>query len=163
MLSHNHILLTYKRASDENCQSCHRSHRPVEVNRRRVKPKISILAACLTALLFVSSGIADNKTFTSSSSGGSTRIGSARVVKAIGGASYVTDTTEPWFGYVPARIVHAHVAAYDHNGKLLSEKTAKINHSHPVRWHLRSRPRASYAVFFPYEASQIATVAAWTQ
>ena len=70
------------------------------VNRRRVKPKISILAA----LLFVSSGIADSKTFTSSSSGGSTRIGSARVVKAIGGGSYVTGTTEPWFGYVPARM-----------------------------------------------------------
>ena len=92
------------------------------VNRRRVKPKISILAACLTALLFVSSGIADSKTFTSSSSESSTRIGSARVVKAIGGGSYVTGTTEPWFGYVPARIVHAHVAAYDHNGKLLAER-----------------------------------------
>jgi hypothetical protein len=129
------------------------------VNRRRVKPKISILAASL----FVSSGIADSKTFTSSSSGGFTRIGSARVVKAIGGGSYVTGTTEPWFGYVPARIVHAHVAAYDHNGKLLAEKTAKINHTHLVRWHLRSRPRASYAVFFPYEAPQIAKVTAWTQ
>jgi hypothetical protein len=133
------------------------------INRQRVKPKASILAACLTGLLFVSSGIADSKTFTSSSSGGSTRIGSARVVNAIGGGSFVTGTTEPWFGYVPARIVHAHVAAYDHNGKLLSEKTAKINHSHLVRWHLRSRPRASYAVFFPYEASQIAKVAAWAQ
>src|SRR5262245_42977991 len=92
------------------------------INRRRVKPKISSLAASL----FVSSGIADSKTFTSSSSGGSTRIGSARVVKAIGGGSYVTGTTEPWFGYVPVRIVHAHVAAYDHNSKLLAEKTAKI-------------------------------------
>ena len=133
------------------------------VNRRRVKAKISILAACLTVLLFVSSGIADSKTFTSSSSGGSTRIGSARVVKAIGGGSYVTGTTEPWFGYVPVGIVHAHVAAYDHNGKLLAEKTAKINHTHLVRWHLRSRPRASYAVFFPYEAPQVAKVTAWTQ
>ena len=39
--------------------------------------------------------------------------------------------------------LYLYFAAYDHNGKLLSEKTAKINHNHLVRWHLRSRPRAS--------------------
>jgi hypothetical protein len=50
--------------------------------------------------------------------------------------------------------MHAPVAAYDRNSKLLAEKTAKINHTHLVRWHLRSRPRASYAVF-SYEARQI--------
>jgi hypothetical protein len=132
-------------------------------NRQRVKTNTSFLAAGLTALVFVSSSIAYSKTFISSSSESSARIGRARVVKAIGGGSYVTGMTEPWFGYVPARAVHAHVAAYDFNGKLLAEKTDKINHNDLVRWHLRPRPRAPYTVFFPWKPSQIAKVSAWTQ
>jgi hypothetical protein len=132
-------------------------------NRQRVETKTSFLTGVVTALLFVSSSIACSKTFISSSSESSARIGRARVVKAIGGGSYVTGTTEPRFGYVPAGAVHAHVAAYDSNGKLLAEKTDKINHNDLVRWHLSPRPRAPYTVFFPWEPSQIAKVTAWTQ
>jgi hypothetical protein len=131
-------------------------------NLQRVKTKTSFLAAGLTALLFVSSSIACSKKFISFSSESSTRIGRARVVKAIGGGSYVTGTTEPWFGYAPVRAVHAHVAAYDSDGKLLVENTDKINDDDLVRWHLRPRPRASYTVFLPWEPSQIAKIIAWT-
>lgn len=129
----------------------------------RVKTKTSFLAAGLTALLFVSSSIAFSQRFVTSSPASSTRIGRARVVKAIGGGSYVTGMTEPWVGYVAARAVHAHVAAYDSNGKLLPEKTDRINHNDLVRWHLSPRPRAPYTVFFPWEPSQIAKVTIWTQ
>jgi hypothetical protein len=121
------------------------------------------LAAGFTALLFASSSIACSKTFISSSAESSTRIGRARVVKAIGGGSYVSGMTEPWFGYVAARAVHAYVAAYDSNGKLLAEKTDKINDNDLVRWHLRPRPRAPYTVLLPWESSQIAKVTARTQ
>ena len=130
---------------------------------RCLKTKTSFLAAGLTALLFVSSSIAFSQTFVSSSRESSTRIGRARVVKAIGGGSYVTGMTEPWVGHVAARTVHAHVAAYDSNGKLLAEKTDKINPNDLVRWHLSRRPRAPYRVFFPWEPSQIAKVTIWTQ
>ena len=130
---------------------------------RRVKTKTSFLAAGLAALLFVSSSIAFSQTFVSSSRESSTRIGRAKVVKAIGGGSYVTGLTEPRFGYVPGRAVHAHVVAYDSNGKLLAEKTDKINHNDLVRWHLRPRPRAPYTVYFPWEPFQIAKVTIWTQ
>ena len=132
-------------------------------NRQRVKTKTCFLAAGLTACLFASSSIAGSQTFISSSSESSTRMGRARVIKAIGGGSYVTGMAEPWFGYLPGRAVHAHVAAYDSNGELLAEKTDKINHNDLVRWHLRPRPRAPYTVFFPWEPSQIAKVSAWTQ
>jgi hypothetical protein len=131
------------------------------VNRRRVTTRASFLAAGLTAFLFVSNSLAGSKKF-SSSSGGSPRVSSARVVRAIGGGSYVTGVTEPQFGYVPIRALHAHVAAYDYNGKLLAEKSAKINHNELVRWHLRSRPRAPYTVFLPYDVSEIAKVTART-
>jgi hypothetical protein len=62
-----------------------------------------------------------------SSSENSVRISSARVVRALGGGSYVTGMTEPSFGYVAPRTAHVHVAAYDANGKLLAEKIDKIN------------------------------------
>jgi hypothetical protein len=131
------------------------------VNRQSVETKTPFLAAGLTALFFVSSSIACSKTFISSES--STRIGPARVVKAIGGGSYVTGTIEPSFGYVAPHTIHVHVAAYDANGKLLARKTDKINGNSLVRWHLRPRPRAPYTVFLPWEPSQIAKVTAWTQ
>ena len=70
---------------------------------------------------------------------------------------------EPSFGYAAPGAVNVHVAAYDANGKLLAEKVDNINGNNLVRWHLRPSPRAHYAVFFPWEPSQIAKVVVGTQ
>ena len=70
---------------------------------------------------------------------------------------------EPSFGYVALRGAHVHVAAYDANGKLLAEKVDNIDANDLVRWHLRPRPRAPYAVFFPWKPSQIAKVTVGTE
>jgi len=123
-----------------------------------MKTKTFPLAAAAAALLFASGHVASANLAISSSSENSVRISSARVVRALGGGSYVTGMTEPSFGYVAPRSVHVHVAAYDANGKLLAEKIDKINGNNLVRWHLRPRPRAPYTVFFPWEPSQIAKV-----
>jgi hypothetical protein len=143
-----HLIKSQKSNPMKTARSAIDSGADPRANRQRVKTKTSFLAAGLTAFLFVSSSIACSKTSISFSSESPTRIGSARLVKAIGGGSYVTGMAEPRFGYVPARAVHAHVAAYDANGKLLAEKTDTINHNDLVRWHLRPRPRAPYRVFF---------------
>jgi hypothetical protein len=123
-----------------------------------MKIKTLSLAAGAAVLLFASSGIASTNTVISTSSEDSVRIGSARVVRALGGGSYVTGMMEPSFGYAAPRAVHVHVAAYDANRNLVAEKIGKINGNNLVRWHLRPRPRASYIVFFPLEPSQIAKV-----
>jgi len=123
-----------------------------------MKTKTFRLAATAAALLFASNHIAWANLAISTSSENSVRISSARVVRALGGGSYVTGMTEPSFGYVAARGAHVHVAAYDAKGKLLAEKIDKINSKNLVRWHLRPRPRASYSVFFPWEPSQISNV-----
>ena len=120
------------------------------VNRQAMKKKTLSLAAGFAALLFASSSIASTNPVISSSSENSVRISSARVVRALGGGSYVTGMIEPSFGYVAPRAMHVHVAAYDAKGKLLTEKIDKINGNNLVRWHLRPRPRAPYAVFFPW-------------
>jgi hypothetical protein len=124
--------------------------------KKVMKTKTLSLAAGSAALLFASCSIASTNPVISSSSENSVRISSARVVRALGGGSYVTGMTEPSFGYVAPRAVHVHVAAYDANGKLLGEKIDKINGNNLVKWHLRPRPRAPYTVFFPWEPSQIA-------
>jgi hypothetical protein len=142
----------------ENCQICYRySHRP-RVNRRVMKKKILSLAAGIAALLFASSSIASSNPIISSSSENSVRMSDARVARALGGGSYVTGMIEPSFGYVAPGAVHVHVAAYDANGKLLAEKVDQINANDLVISHLRPSPRAPYAVFFPWEPSQIAKV-----
>jgi hypothetical protein len=123
-----------------------------------MKTKILSLAAGAAVLLFASSSIASTNPVISSSSENSVRISSARVVRALGGGSYVTGMIEPSFGYVAPRAAHVHVAAYDADGKLLAKKVDKVNANNLVRWHLRPRPRASYTVFFPWEPSQIAKV-----
>ena len=128
------------------------------VNRRATKPKALSLAAGFVALLFAGSSIASTNPVISASSQNSVRISSARVVRAIGGGSYVTGMIEPSFGYVAPRAVQVRVAAYDANGKLLAEKVDEINANDLVISHLRPSPRASYAVFFPWEPSQIAKV-----
>jgi hypothetical protein len=69
----------------------------------------------------------------------------------------------PSFGYVAPGAAHLRVPAYDANGKLLDEKVDKINGSNPVNRHLRPNPRAPYAVFFPWQPSQIAKVTVGTQ
>ena len=107
-----------------------------------MKTKTLSLAAGFAALLFASSSIASTNPVISSSSENSVRISDARVVRALGGGSYVTGMIEPSFGYVAPRAVHVHVAAYDANGKLLAEKVDKINGNDLVRWHLRPSPRA---------------------
>ena len=114
-----------------------------------MKTKSLSLAAGFAALLFASSSIASTNPVISSSSENSVRISSARVVRALGGGSYVTGMTEPSFGYVAPRAAHVHVAAYDANGKLLAEKIDKINGNNLVRWHLRPRPRAPIRCSFP--------------
>jgi hypothetical protein len=121
-----------------------------------MKTKTLSLAAGFVALLFASGSIASTNPVISSSSENFVRISSARIVKALGGGSYVTGMAEPLFGYVAPRAVHVHVAVYDANGKLLGEKIDKINGNNLVRWHLRPRPRAPYTVFLPWEPSQIA-------
>ena len=130
----------------------------LRINRQAMKKKTLSLAAGLAALLFASSSIASSNPVISSSSENSVQISSARVVRALGGGSYVTGTIEPSFGYNGPRAMHVNVAAYDANGKLLAEKVDNINGSNLVRWHLRPRPRAHYTVFFPWEPSQIARV-----
>jgi hypothetical protein len=123
-----------------------------------MKTKTLSLAAGAAVLLFASSSIASTNPVISSSSENSVRISSARIVRALGGGSYVTGMTEPSFGYAAPRAAHMHVAAYDANGKLLAEKIDKINGNNLVRWHLRPRPRAPYTVYFPWEPFQIAKV-----
>ena len=128
------------------------------VNRRAIKIKILSLAAGFAALLFASNSIAFTNPVISSSSENSVRISSARVVRAIGGGSYVTGMIEPSFGYFAPGAAHVRVAAYDANGKLLAEKVDKINANDLVISHLRPNPRAPYTVFFPWAPSQIAKV-----
>ena len=132
------------------------------VNRKAMKTKALSLAAGFAALLFASNSIASTNPVISSSSENSVRISSARVVRALGGGSYVTGMIEPSFGYVAPGGAQVHVAAYDANGKLLAEKVDNINGNNLVRWHLSPSPRAPYAVFFPWEPSQIAKVTVGT-
>ena len=132
------------------------------VNRQAIKKKILSFAAGFAALLFASNSIASTNPVISSSSENSVRIGNARVVRALGGGSYVTGMIEPSFGYVAPSAAHVRVAAYDANGKLLGEKVDQINGNNLVRWHLRPNPRATYTVFFPGEPSQIAKVTVGT-
>ena len=133
------------------------------VNRQAMKKKTLSLAAGFAALLFASSSIASTNPVISSSSENSVRISSARVVRALGGGSYVTGMIEPSFGYVAPGDVHVRVAAYDANGKLLAEKVDKIDANDLVISHLRPSPRAPYTVFFPWEPSQIAKVTVGTE
>jgi hypothetical protein len=126
--------------------------------KKIMKTRTLSLAAGFAALLFASSNIASADPVISFSSENSVRISSARVVRALGGGSYVTGMTEPSFGYIAPRAAHVHVAAYDANGTRLAEKIDKITGNKLVRWHLRPRPRAPYTVFFPWEPSQIAKV-----
>ena len=114
----------------ENYQICHRySHRP-GVNRQAMKKMTLSLTAGFAALLFASSSIASSEPVISSSSENSVRISDARVVRALGGGSYVTGMIEPSFGYVAPRAAHVHVAAYDANGKLLAEKVKALGFMH---------------------------------
>jgi hypothetical protein len=129
---------------------------------KSMKKKTLSLAAGFAALLFASSSIAFTKPVISSSSENSVRIKSARVVRALGGGSYVTGMIEPSFGYVAPRAELVRVAAYDANGKLLAEKVDNIN-GNLGRSHLRPSPRAPYTVFFPWEPSQIAKVTVGAQ
>ena len=119
------------------------------VNRRARKTKALFLVAGFAALLLASSSIASANPVISSSSENSVQMSDSRIVRALGGGSYVAGIIEPSFGYAAPGAVHVHVAAYDANGKLLAEKVDKINGSNLVRWHLRPNPRAPYAVFFP--------------
>jgi hypothetical protein len=123
-----------------------------------MKTKTLSLAVGFAVLLFASGPVVSANVAISSSSENSVRISSARVVRAIGGGSYVTGMTELSFGYVAPLAPHVHVAAYDANGKLLGEKIDKINRNNLVRWHLRPRHRAPFTVFFPWQPTQIAKV-----
>ena len=123
-----------------------------------MKTKLLSLAAGFAAWFLASGSIASTDPVASSSSENSVRISSAKIERALGGGSYVTGMTQPSFGYVAPHVVHVHVAAYDTNGKLLAEKIDKINGNNLVRWHLRTRPRAPFTVFFPWEPFQIAKV-----
>jgi hypothetical protein len=115
-------------------------------------------ALFFTALLVASSSIASNNPVISFSSENSVRITRASVVRAMGGGSYVIGMVEPSFGYVAPRAAQVRVAAYDASGKLLAEKVAEINCNDLVISHLSPSPRAPYAVFLPWEPSQIARV-----
>jgi hypothetical protein len=123
-----------------------------------MKTKILSLAAGFAASLVASGSTASTNPVISTSSENSVRISNARVVRALGGGSYLTGMTQPSFGYVAPRAAHVHVAVFDASGKLLAERIGKINGNNLVRWHLRPRPRAPFTVFFPWELFQIAKV-----
>lgn len=123
-----------------------------------MRTKIFSLAAHFAALLVASGTIASTNPVISTSSEDSVRISTARIVRALGGGSYVTGMIQPSFGNVAPRAMHMHIAAYDANGKLLADKIGNINGNNLVRWHLRPSPRSPFTVFFPWEPSQIAKV-----
>jgi hypothetical protein len=125
---------------------------------RIVKSSTKTKALFFAALLVASSSVASSNPVISSSSDDSVRISSTSVVRASGGGSYVTGMIEPSFGYGAPRAAHVSVEAYGPNGKLLAEKVGEINPDDLVISHLNPSPRAPYAVFFPYEPSQIAKV-----
>jgi hypothetical protein len=125
---------------------------------RIVKPGIKTKALSFAALLVASSSIAFSNPVISSSSEDSVRISSTSLVRASGGGSYVTGMIEPSFGYGPPRAAQVSVAAYGASGKLLAEKVGEINSDDLVISHLDPSPRAPYAVFLPWEPSQIAKV-----
>ena len=122
-----------------------------------MKIKILLLVAGLAAFLGSDVSASTDRVILSSSEN-AVHINSARVVRAIGGGSYVTGMVELSFGYSNPRSAHVHIAAYDMDLKLLAEKIDKISASKLERWHLRPTPRASYIAFFPWEPSQIARV-----
>jgi hypothetical protein len=122
------------------------------------KSTMKTRALTFAALLVASSSIASTNPVISSSSENSMRISSASVVRAIGGGSYVTGMIEPSFGYVAPRAAQVSVADYDASGKLLAEKVDEINVNDLVISHLSPSPGAPYAVFFPWEPSQVAKV-----
>jgi hypothetical protein len=128
------------------------------VNRQAMKKKTFSLAVGFAALLFASSSIASANPVVSSSSENSAQISDAKVVRALGGGSYVTGMIEPSFGYVAPDAAQVHVAAYDANGKLLGEKVDNIDGDDLVRSHYSPNPHAPYTVFFPWAPSQIAKV-----
>src|SRR4029077_6454556 len=123
-----------------------------------VKSSMKTKVTFFAALLVASSSIASTNPVISSSSEDSVRISSTSVVRASGGGSYVTGMIEPSFGYAAPRAAQVIVAAYGASGKLLAEKVSEINPDDLVRSHLNPSPRAPYAVFLPYEPSQIAKV-----
>ena len=105
-----------------------------------------------------SESIPSTQPVVSSSSEDSVRIRSASVVKAGGGGSYVIGTIEPSFGYGAPRVAQVRVAAYDARGKLLAQKVDEIDADDLIPSHLTPDPRAPFAVFLPWEPSQIAKV-----
>ena len=123
-----------------------------------MKKKTLSLAAGFAGLLIASNCIASTNPVISSSSENSVQTSDTRIVRALGGGSYVTGMIGPSFGYVAPGGTHVRVAAYDANGKLLAGKVDKINANDLVRWHLRPNPHAPYTVFFPWAPSQIAKV-----
>ena len=125
---------------------------------RIVKPSMKTKALSFAALLVASSSIAFTNPVISSSSEDSVRISSPSVLRASGGGSYVTGMIEPSFGYGAPSAAQVTVAAYGASGKLLAEKVDEINSNDLVISHLNPRPRAPYAVFLPWEPSQIAKV-----
>jgi hypothetical protein len=124
-------------------------------DRHLTKATIVSLSAGVAALLLASGGPA--------SGDDSVQLSDARVVRTLGGGSYVTGVVEPSFGYAAPDAVNVHVAAYDARGKLLAEKVDTVDADELTRWHLDPNPRASYTVFFPWAPSQIASVNAWTE
>ena len=125
---------------------------------RIVKSSMKTKALSFAALLVASSSIASTNPVISSSSEDSVRISSASVVRASGGGSYVTGMIEPAFGYADPRAAQVRVAAYGASGKLLAEKVDEINSDDLVISNHNRSPRAPYAVFLPWEPSQIAKV-----
>jgi hypothetical protein len=65
---------------------------------------------------------------------------------------------EPLFGYAAPSAAQVSVAAYGASGKLLAEKLGEIDSDDLVITHLNPSPRVPYAVFLPWEPSQIAKV-----
>jgi hypothetical protein len=123
-----------------------------------LKATMKTKALSFAALLVASSSISSANPVVSASSEDSVRISSASVVSASGGGSYVTGMIEPSFGYDAPRAAQVSVAAYGANGKLLAEKVDEINSDDLVISHFNPSPRAPYAVFLPWEPSQIAKV-----
>jgi hypothetical protein len=125
---------------------------------RIVRGNAKTKALFFAALLVARSSIAATQPVISSSSEDSVRINSTSVAKANGGGSYVTGMIEPLFGYAPPRAAQVSVSAYGASGKLLVEKVGEIDSDNLIITHLNPSPRAAYAVFLPWDPSQITKV-----
>lgn len=85
-------------------------------------------------------------------------VSSANIVPAPGGGIYVFGQSRPATGVSAPSFPRIHVAAYDHRGKPIAEKTTLLNQSRLTVNRYTPRPRAPYAIYLPVKAAEIGTI-----